>query len=157
MGNANNSITRCKKQFCPKFILRQQELGKKMFPGLTRKLKGKSKNGLSTVTNKIIKTTFNNNAFKEKMLEGCMKGYCNPSCKDTMYEAGSQFPKSLKEEIKKKENGDIVFPILNNLRKGIFKGKKNVLKNNFYEKLPKKNVDKIKKQGAISACTAVLL
>jgi hypothetical protein len=157
MSKGDNSITRCKKRFCPKFILRQQELTKKILNNVTRKLKGVSKNGLSKIKKNIRKGVFNNSVMKEKMLEECRKGYCNPSCKNTMYEAGSQFPKSLEEEIKKKENGEILFPIIKSLRKGVFKGKKNVLNNNFYEKLPKEGIDKIKKQGAISACTAVLL
>jgi len=157
MGKADNSITRCKKRFCPKFLLRQQELSKKIFNGLTRKVKGQSKNGFSKKIKKISKTIFNNSVFKEKMLEQCTKGYCNPSCKNTMYEAGSQFPKSLEKQIKKKENGDILFPILNNLRKGMFKGKKNVLKKDFYEKLPKDSINKIQKEGAISGCTSQIL
>ena len=157
MSKADNSITRCKKRFCPKFLLRQQELSKKIFNGLTRKVKGVSKNGFSKITKKISKAVFNNSVVKEKMLEGCRKRYCNPSCKDTIYEAGSQFPKSLEQEIKKKEPGKILFPIIKSLRKGMFKGKKNVLKKDFYEKLPKDSINKIQKEGAISGCTSQIL
>jgi len=39
------------------------------------------------------------------------------------------------------------------MRSDIFGNKTNVLKNDFYEKLPQTIVKKLKKEGAISGCT----
>jgi hypothetical protein len=44
-----------------------------------------------------------------------------------------------------------------NLRKHYFKGKPNVLKNGFYEKLPKKTRKLIQEKGALSGCAAKVL
>ena len=93
----------------------------------------------------------------KKILEDCVKLHCNPSCKDTVYQAGSQFPKSLEAELKKEQHGDIILDIVKKTRKRMFGNKKDVLVNDFYKNLPKEKVDKIKKQGAISGCTALVL
>jgi hypothetical protein len=39
----------------------------------------------------------------------------------------------------------------------MFGNKKDILVNDFYKNLPKEKVDKIKKAGAISGCTAIIL
>jgi len=81
------------------------------------------------------KTKKSNKHLTKMVKESCKKTYCNPTCKNTAYE--------LKSKIKDK--------LLLYVRKTISK-KNNILKNGFYEKLSKKEVMDLKKQGAISGC-----
>lgn len=158
MNNSEKSVTRCKKRYCPKFALRQKQLTEKLTKNLTRKVKGGLKNKeLEKLIKNIIKSTSNSKTLDKKLLEGCVTGYCNPSCKDTIFQAGSQFPKSVESQLKKEKHGDIVLDIIKKTRKNIFGNKKNVLVNDFYKDLPKDKVDKIQKQGAISGCTAAII
>jgi len=158
MNNSEKSVTRCKKRYCPKFILRQKQLTETLTKNLTRKIKGGLKNKeLEKVIKNILKSTRNSKTLDKKLLEGCVTGYCNPSCKNTIFQAGSKIPKSLEAQIKKEKHGDIVLDILKNTRKNIFGNKKNVLTGDFYKDLPKDKVEKIQKQGAISGCTVSIL
>lgn len=155
MNNSEKSVTRCKKQYCPKFVSQVNKLTEKITKSITRKLKGGVKNkGFAKLMKNITKTS---KMADKKILEGCVKAHCNPSCKDTMYQAGSQFPKSLEAELKKEKHGDIILDIVKKTRKRMFGNKKDVLVNEFYKNLPKEKVDKIKKQGAISGCTALII
>ena len=151
MNNSEKAVTRCKKTYCPKFVSQVNKLTEKMTKNMTRKLKGKEFAKLMKNITKAAKMT------DKKTLEGCIKAHCNPSCKDTIYEAGSQFPKSLEAEIKKEQHGDIILKIIKKTRKRMFGNKKDILVNDFYKNLPKEKVDKIKKAGAISGCTAIIL
>lgn len=76
----------------------------------------------------------------KKLEKGCKKAYCNPTCKNTPFE--------LKSKIKNK--------LWLTMRKTI-SNKENILKNGFYEKIPKKIVDDHKKKGAISGCSLAIL
>jgi hypothetical protein len=155
MNNSEKSVTRCKKTYCPKFILRQKQLTERLTKNLTRKLKGDK--GFTKLMKNITKSMGNSKTLDKKLLEGCVTGYCNPSCKNTIFQAGSKIPKSLEAQIKKEKHGDIVFDILKKTRKNMFGNKKNVLTDNFYKDLPKDKVEKIQKQGAISGCTVSIL
>ena len=156
MNNSEKAVTRCKKQYCPKFVSQLNKLTEKMTKNMTRKLKGKEFAKLmKNITKKLKKSI--GKTMDNKNIEQCVKAHCNPSCKDTIYEAGSQFPKSLEAEIKKEQHGDIILDIIKKTRKRIFGNKKNILLNDFYKNLPKEKVDKIKKAGAISGCTAIVL
>ena len=155
MNNSEKAVTRCKKTYCPKFVSQVNKLTEKMTKNMTRKLKGTPKNkGFAKLMKNIIKRS---KMADKKILEGCVKAHCNPSCKDTMYQAGSQFPKSLEAELKKEQHGDIILDIVKKTRKRMFGNKKDVLVNDFYKNLPKEKVDKIKKEGAISGCTALVI
>ena len=85
----------------------------------------------------------------KRLQEKCESKYCNPKCKGTIFEPGKNIPKEIKNEYK-----NMNFLIKNQMqtRKKIFGKKTNVLKNDFYEKLSKKNVKSLKKNGAISGC-----
>ena len=155
MNNSEKSVTRCKKTYCPKFILRQKQLTEKLTKNLTRKLKGDK--GFTKLMKNITKSMGNSKTLDKKLLEGCVTGYCNPSCKNTIFQAGSKIPKSLEAQIKKEKHGDIILDIIKKTRKNIFGNKKNVLSDNFYKDLPKDKVEKIQKQGAISGCTVSIL
>jgi len=140
MNTRKNSKT-CEKTFCPAFVKRQKNTMKRITAKLGSKLKG-----FKIPTGKKM---------EKEMNEQCIKGYCNPSCKGTLYESGSALPKSLTAEIKKKKSGDLLLGIVKGVRKQIFGKKTSVLKGDFYEKIPSKKLSELKKQGAISGCTLV--
>jgi len=131
MNNSEKSVTRCKKTYCPKFILRQKQLTEKLTKNLTRKLKGDK--GFTKLMKNITKSMGNSKTLDKKLLEGCVMGYCNPSCKNTIFQAGSKIPKSLEAQIKKEKHGDIILDFIKKTRKNIFGNKKNVLTDNFYK------------------------
>ena len=86
-----------------------------------------------------------------KLMKKCKLGYCNPTCKGTIYQNGKNFPKNVKVP------SPIILSIMQGIRKSIFKNKTSVLKNSFYEKLKGKNVTCAKKRGATSGCTLLFL
>jgi len=78
--------------------------------------------------------------------------FCNPGCKGTFLEPGNKLTPTYYK--KYKDNKDLI-KIFENDRKELFGDKTNVLIDEFYEKAPKKFVDKLKKDGAISLCSPV--
>ena len=86
----------------------------------------------------------------KELMKKCKLGYCNPTCKGTIYQNGKNFPKNLKVP-------SPLLSIIKGVRKNIFKNKTSVLKNSFYEKLKSKNVMCAKKRGATSGCTLLFL
>lgn len=140
MENTNALRNKCYDTFCKKYHIPQQE---KLYKNLTKKLSGKSKS-LNSKTRKSIE-------------KGCYRGYCNPGCSGTIFQAGKKMPtietdNSLTKKLgfKAKKNFAALQKILRN---EIFKGKTNVLKNSFYEKLSPKTRKVLKKKGALSGCT----
>jgi len=85
-------------------------------------------------------------------LDICKKIYCNEGCKNTILEDGDGniLPKSLTKLFK--EN-DVLLEYMKNSRKELFKDKKSVLKNGFFEGLKPSQIKKLEKEGAISGCT----
>lgn len=95
--------------------------------------------------------------------ENYRKTFCNPSCKDTIFEDGlsnklsKSFLKDLKKEAKYKDRSDWTKVALRR-RKNIFKGKKavmgkkSVLDNNFHVHIDAKTRKKLTDSGAISGC-----
>jgi hypothetical protein len=80
--------------------------------------------------------------------------YCNVNCKDTILEPGlpDYIPKSLLK-LYKDDKDSIMSDLFKKQRKEIFKNKKNVLVDNFYEGTSTKTKNKLIKEGAISKCT----
>jgi len=80
--------------------------------------------------------------------------YCNINCKDTILEPGlpDYIPESLLK-LYKDDKDSIMSDLFKKQRKEIFKNKKNVLVDNFYEGTSKKIKNKLIKEGAISKCT----
>lgn len=76
---------------------------------------------------------------------------CNHGCKGTLLEdgPGDVLPASLAKKYKKI---DFILNTMTATRKNAFGKKTSVLKDNFYEKLKKSDVETMKKQGAISGC-----
>jgi hypothetical protein len=88
----------------------------------------------------------------------CIQAYCNPGCKDSLFQNGKTMPPAVYKAYEGNPKGMAVFKsIINSSRKSIFGNKTSVLKNSFYKKLPAKNVTRAKKQGALSGCTLKVL
>lgn len=80
--------------------------------------------------------------------------YCNVNCKDTILEPGlpDYIPDSLLK-LYKDDKDSIMSDLFKKQRKEIFKNKKNVLVDNFYEGTSTKIKNKLIKEGAVSKCT----
>ena len=81
----------------------------------------------------------------------CKLHFCNKGCSGTIFEDGDS--QKLPNEIIKlfKENKDMQ-DLLLKYRKELFGNKTTILKDSFYDGLTTKNVNKMKKKGAISGC-----
>jgi len=93
---------------------------------------------------------------RNELKKQCVKGYCNPDCKNTMFQAGKGMPSAVYDGVSAKEIG-LLKLMTESIRKKIFGNKTNVLKNSFYSKIPAKNVTRAKKQGALSGCSLKIL
>jgi len=122
----------CEKTFCKKYFV----------PMLVKKLGEMQR---APVTKEKLR----------KFMTSCKQGYCNPTCKGTIFKNGS-FPKNIRGPNGKPISG-FFLDMLKKTRKTIFKNKNSVLKNSFYTGLPKKNVSCAKKRGATSGCTLFYL
>ena len=149
----SDSVKRCKKVYCPKFLTKTKKIASKMNKKLAQ-ISGSKK-----LSNKTLKKIMNNAKYDKKMLDACVKGYCNPSCKDTIFEEGAELPKSLvqqlKKDFKKEKDYKQILHFLHRTRKSFFGKKKNILVNSFYENLSKKRVKQLIKDGAISGCSVL--
>lgn len=86
---------------------------------------------------------------KEKIInesiEKCKTKYCNKNCIETIFEDGDPNELSLSFIKKNKDNKESLNMALY-LRKDIFRKKKSVLNNNFYNKITMNNIEKLKKK-----------
>lgn len=157
-NNSNSHLSKCGSTFCEKVLVpKMKKMIAKISKNITKIMPPEQKT-------KFIKSqkTINDDVFKQK----CMNSYCNPDCKNTVFEAGSKIPNSVfvkiksdlesNPSIKKKDIPKMLKSskkLANEMRKIIFKNKTNVIKNNFYENLKPSDVKELKKKGAISGCT----
>jgi hypothetical protein len=151
-------IAKCKKTFCKKYVKKEQEKTK-LFTNtfLTSfqksvKIPPESQKQFSSQMNIIKKELgkkIKNDDISKKLLKSCMKKHCNPGCKGTIYQNGELKMNDLKQKLSNKE-----INLIKEIRKGLFNGKKTILKDNFYIGL-KKSKNKLKKNGAISGCKMV--
>ena len=133
---------KCEKKICPKFEKKVTLASQKLYKKLTQQ-KANTK-----ITKKLIQERSN------KIRKTCAKTYCNPGCKGTIFEKGKDIsPSAINNAGLTPKNKKILKEILTDIRKDLFKGKNNVLNQNFYEETPKKKVAQLKKQGALSLCS----
>jgi hypothetical protein len=167
----NKNVEKCKKKVCgDSYIKKQKELSERMFREMMNHVSNKksmSEEERKKAIKNLKKMSKNFDIYLKKETENlkktCVSTYCNPNCKDTIFENGKELSKSAKKKItedfkkksptSKKKEIDILLRTLNTLRKSIFKNKKSVLKNSFYNKLGKKSVKSMKNKGAISGCS----
>lgn len=86
----------------------------------------------------------------------CKLAYCNPTCKGTLFQKGKSMPSIAQVNEFKGKNKKLLMNFTKKARKNIFKGKTNVLKNGFYEKLSSKTRKILKEKGAISGCAVAV-
>ena len=153
----------CENVFPKKLEKFKKKISKKLIPRMTKNMSPSHK--------KMFIKNFNKSFFlkdkktKEWEKQNCKNSYCNPKCKDTLFQEGTKIPKEVFKHSKSRLSHTIKEPklfartykntvkSLKHIRKHIFGEKKNILKNDFYEKLPLKTINKLKKQGAISGCS----
>jgi outer membrane protein OmpA-like peptidoglycan-associated protein len=156
---STSNINKCKNTFCKEYYKKMIEISTIIIKVVLEKKKDKYKE-LDKVKLKIekekdkliikeLKDKLKSKNFKEEVMEICKNSFCNPKCKGTIFQ-NNKFPDELTDKYKKEKYGDDVLKELIKFRKTIFKNKKSVLKDDFYEKL--KNISKLKKKGAISGC-----
>ena len=136
----NNSTRKCKKDYCEKvFVKNAQAFTDRVVKALKMK---------------PMKFTQKQ---KKEMAKKCLKGYCNPTCEGTLFQDGKKFPKNIEIDSKNEKVRKIVLKFSKDMRKKIFGKKTSVLKNGFYEKLSSKTVKQMKKKGAISGCSMMII
>lgn len=159
--NINKSIKNCENKFCKEHMKRNIKNLKEMakfFRDKIIKAKPNDKFMGIKIDDEMKKKEeidfkkslekFKSKKFKENIIKECKETYCNPGCKGTIYQNGT-FPKELMNKYKN-TNQEFMIKLLKSIRKSLFKDKKTVLKNDFFEKLS--SASKLKKKGAISGC-----
>jgi len=114
------------------------------------------KKGLKIAKN-IIQTQKNKKNTKKKKREmveeinqQCARFFCNtPDCKDTIYESSKELPDSI---LKMAKGKPYILSFFKKMKKDLFKHKKTVVTDGFYDGLTKKEIEGLKKKGAISGC-----
>ena len=90
----------------------------------------------------------------------CNRVYCNPKCKNTIFESGEELSEGFRKKIIKtqkrermsKKDREKRLKYFEERHRKIHGNKENVLLDGFYEKLPPKKVADLRKRGAISGC-----
>ena len=132
----------CSEKFCRGFFIPKGEQW-------TRKIQKK--------INKSSKPFKYTKKQKKELEKTCKLHYCNPTCKGTIFQKGKEMPTLEETKHLKGKNKNFMNKFSRNMRKNIFKGKTNVLKDGFYEKLPSKTRKLIQQKGALSGCASVVL
>lgn len=154
-GTIPNNVKQCKATFLKKTQKMRSETLKDLREVLEKQVREKFANNpkeLKEKLNNIRKFTKLDKKMESVADSTLVKSYCNPGCKNTILEPGEKLPASYYKLFGKDKN---ILKILEEQRKAIFGDKTDVLKENFYEKAPKKYVDEIKKDGAISLCSPI--
>lgn len=137
MSTTTRSVEQCAKKYCGKLRRETLKFRKNMY-------KDSKKMGikLPKLSKKEIETGDKLNH------EACMAQWCNPGCKGTIFENGKTITKErlripYQEERRKQ---------LSKTRRALFGKRISVLNNDFYEKHSAQEIEKYKKNGAISGC-----
>jgi hypothetical protein len=154
-GSISSDVKNCKSTFLKKMQKERSEVIKDLKNMLEKQAREKFANNPKELKEKLdnIRKFTKPDKKIERITDTVFtKSYCNPGCKNTILEPGEILPTYYYEHFGKNKE---LIKIFEEQRKKIFGNKTDVLKDNFYEKAPKKYVDKIKKDGAISLCSPV--
>ncbi len=154
---------RCEKDFCDKYIEKLHKITKNIQMKLidNSKIDNNKKKEIKKKTDKIIQQQFIKN--KKTLKNKCIDGFCNPTCKNTIFEngKGNTLPKGVVNKLKKNKT---TLPVLNNtikllidMRKRMYGTNTTVIKDGFYKGLNKTTIKKLKKDGALSGCSVIYL
>jgi hypothetical protein len=93
--------------------------------------------------------------FRKEKKEEFRKFFCNPGCKNTVFESGpaNKLPNSFAKSLKNKNSNLTNYQL--SRRKELFGKNTSVLEDSFYKKLDPKTKKKLKKHGAISGCMSI--
>jgi len=154
---------KCTDNFCKKYVARQTKKTEKLIKDMVNHFakkedKTRVKNVILNSTRKTL-SKLKTKKVQDKMLETCKKTFCNPTCNGTIFQ-DDKLPKEVIDNINnnndlKDKEKKMAIEMVKEMRKNIFKNKKTVLKDGFYEEL--ENVDKLKKEGATSGCTLFVM
>lgn len=123
------------KQFCKKY---KKKSIKNMFFS-----KSLDKKSMQTKRREFLKTIHRQ----------CKIRYCNKTCKNTLLQPGrSNYPPLHRDFTSPKHLKTLMLRVQKENKEKLFGKKDTVLNNGFYEKLGRKEVNKLKKNGAISGC-----
>ena len=152
-GATDLAKSNCENTFCKKYVdfaLTQRDKIIQMYETIPMKLRAKQ----ITDELKKIKSEKGKQETIKTTKEMCSDSFCNIGCKGTLFEPGTKVSDSFfekhKDKFKDPKIKKIYKKFMNETRANIFGKKTNVLKDNFYEKI--KDLDNIKKKGAISGC-----
>ena len=152
LDQAKKNIEKMKKNVSKR--IEEMEKKEKNIRGNQKKREEYEKIKNELLFSKTVLENLNKDSEKTKKIEldTCKTFFCNEGCKDTILEDGEPniLPKGITKKFKEMED---VLAILQKKRKDIFKNKKTVLKDGFYERLKPSDVKKLQKEGAISGCT----
>lgn len=148
-------IKKCENTFCKEYYKQVKKISESIIKLTVEKCKNMDVKNTKEIKLKIkeMKDKIKSRKFKEESIEMCKKSFCNPGCKGTIFQ-NNKFPNELVNKFSKQNDGEKTLKLLKKMRKSLFKGKKSILKNEFYEGLP---VKKLKKQGAVSGCAIASL
>jgi hypothetical protein len=135
-----------------KYLEKTKEL-KKMLEKEARSKFKNDKPKLKESLKRIKDFTSFNPETKKIIKNADIKIYCNPSCEGTILEPGNKLSERYYSDYKSNKK---LVKLFEEQRKKIFGKKTNVLVDGFYENAPKKYLEEIKKQGAISLCSPII-
>jgi hypothetical protein len=168
---------KCEKIYCVNYTRKMQKFGDKIRTELLKRIKTKitdlekksEKNEEEIKELRIYKKDWDRiqknirkiglkkmqEKINRKTMKLCKKAYCNPECKDTIFDKNIDLPSEILKQFKGKPKA---LDSMRKFKKFIFNGKKSILKNeSFYNKLKNKDIERIQKEGALSGCVMLLL
>ena len=146
-GKTKKNTQACESKFCKEYVKRGVKsaliIGESFLKAATELNRSKNTKFDSGAALKKMKSKKSMDKLKKQLTKKCREAYCNVGCKGTIFEEAKK-----PVEQKKPVNGWFCDDACK--KSNLFGKKLNVLKDNFYEKL--KNVEDLKKKGAISGC-----
>ena len=127
------SVASCVTKICNEAYIKKQE---KAMQGFTNEIVRVMKRKNSTFKKRPIKKLICTKQQRDAIIDSCKKMHCNPTCKNTLFQ--------------KKSN--ITNKSILSMRKNIVGTKNNVITNEFYNGLSKKDSNHLRKRGALSGC-----
>lgn len=151
-GN-NKSIKKCINTFVKTKRKQNKKKIKDLRKMLEKEARLKFKNDKTKLdeTLKRIKEFTDLSKTSEKILiDSDIRTFCNPNCEGSILEPGNKLSERYYDDYKSNKN---LIKLFEEQRKKVFGKKTNVLVDGFYENAPKKYLEEIKKDGAISLCS----
>ena len=151
----NNSIKKCINTFVKTKRKQNEKKTKDIRKTLEKEAHSKFKNDKAKLNESLkrIKEFTNPSKESDKILtDSHIRTFCNPICKGTILEPGNKLAERYYADYKSNKK---LINLFEEQRKKVFGKKTNVLVDGFYENAPKKYLEEIKKDGAISLCSPV--